>query len=359
MDTTDIKHTNFSVSDYLGWARDGSLDLSPAFQRRSVWKVGAKSYLLDTVLRGLPTPLIFLRERIDLETLKHRREVIDGQQRLRTLVGFIDESALSDFSPERDRFVGEPQHNAALAGKRWRQLNPDLQQRILSYEFSTHVLPSTTESRDVLTIFARLNSTGTPLNHQELRNAKYFGVFKTLMYQLAYEQLERWLDWRVFDPDALSRMQEVEFTSDLAANILDGLHSKSQARLNKTYQRYDEALPHADELARRFRDVMDGLEELLGGKIRQSVYRSQVHFFTLFTYAYDEMYGLGSSLAQSKKPKRMASGVDECLLEVSRQFRAGDVPEEILDAVQRASTDLGRRRARLQYLKSHCGDKAA
>lgn len=85
MDARDIKRTLFSVSDFLTWQKAGLLDLSPPFQRRSVWKPGAKSYLIDTVVRSLPTPLIFLRERVDLDSLQVTREVIDGQQRLRTL----------------------------------------------------------------------------------------------------------------------------------------------------------------------------------------------------------------------------------------------------------------------------------
>jgi hypothetical protein len=55
MEALDIKRTLFSVSDFLDWQRQGTLNLDPPFQRRSVWKPGAKSYLVDTVVRGLPT----------------------------------------------------------------------------------------------------------------------------------------------------------------------------------------------------------------------------------------------------------------------------------------------------------------
>lgn len=113
--TLDIQRTLFTVSDFLDWQRQGTLKLDPPFQRRSVWKLGAKSYLVDTVIRGLPTPLLFIRSRIDTETLRPMREVIDGQQRLRTLIGFIDESALPNFNPERDRFTVQRQHSAEIA----------------------------------------------------------------------------------------------------------------------------------------------------------------------------------------------------------------------------------------------------
>ena len=51
----------------------------------------------------------------------------------------------------------------------------DLQQRILDYQFSVHVLSPGVDDREVLSIFARMNSTGVKLNPQELRNAEYFG----------------------------------------------------------------------------------------------------------------------------------------------------------------------------------------
>jgi hypothetical protein len=353
MESMDIKRTLFSVSDFLDWQRQGALDLDPPFQRRSVWKKGAKSYLIDTVVRGLPTPLIFIREKIDPETLRPMREVIDGQQRLRTLLGFIDESSLEDFDPGRDRFTVQKVHNASVADRSFRKLDRGTRTRILGYEFSTHVLPSDTEDRDILMIFARLNSTGTPLNPQELRNAKYFGELKTLMYQLAYEQLERWLEWRVFNEDQVSRMTEVELTSDLSLNMLDGLTGKSQPKLNKFYEKFDSQLPRKDELARRFRNVMDSIDEVFGKQLPASVFTSEVYFFTLFTYLYDKMYGLGSDMAR-RPAKRLPRNLPENLRKASKNFRSQNVPPEVLDAVQRASADLGRRKTRLSYMKTVC-----
>src|SRR5438045_2613534 len=77
MDNWDITRTQYRVSDFLSWQRAKSLVLSPSFQRRPVWKTGAKSYLVDTVVRGLPMPIIFLREqKTDLESLEPKREVV-------------------------------------------------------------------------------------------------------------------------------------------------------------------------------------------------------------------------------------------------------------------------------------------
>ena len=103
--TKVITKSFYKVSDFLGWQTSGSLVLSPYFQRRQVWSPGAKSYLMDTIVRGLPIPIIFLRDqKTNLKTLKHKREVVDGQQRIRTVLSFVAPASLTDFNPDRDHF---------------------------------------------------------------------------------------------------------------------------------------------------------------------------------------------------------------------------------------------------------------
>src|SRR6266480_2216925 len=143
METWDITRTQYRVSDFLSWQRAKSLVLSPSFQRNPVWKVGAKSFLVDTVVRGLPMPIIFLREqKTDLESLEPKREVVDGQQRLRTLISFIEPRSLPDYKEERDAFTVQKNHNAEIAGKKFSELSPELKRRLLDYQFSVHVKTS-------------------------------------------------------------------------------------------------------------------------------------------------------------------------------------------------------------------------
>ena len=158
-------------------------------------------------------------------------------------------------------------HNEDIAGRPFQKLSDHHRNRILEYEFSTHVLPSSIEDRDVLEMFARLNATGEKLNAQELRNAEYFGEFKTLMYALAREQLDNWTDWAVFTDDQVARMKEVELTSDLAMNMVQGLMGKRQTVINKFYEKHDKQFDDWNEVSRRFRYVMAQIDDLLGSVI--------------------------------------------------------------------------------------------
>src|SRR5690606_32929975 len=126
--------TVFTVSQFLDWQRSGVLELQPVFQRRHVWKPAAKSQLLDSVVRGYPVPIVFLRQVQDLKSLKMRMEVVDGQQRIRTLLSYIEPDCLPDFDEDRDSFTVRAIHNPALAERTFDQLPNDAKQAILGYE---------------------------------------------------------------------------------------------------------------------------------------------------------------------------------------------------------------------------------
>ena len=252
----------------------------------------------------------------------------------------------------------KPSHNTAVAGKAFKTLDAALRREILSYEFSVQILPTQTEDREVLQIFARLNSTGVRLNAQELRNAEYFGVYKQLMYAFAYEQLERWRSWRVFNEDAIARMREVELVSDLALSFLQGMSGKSQPAISRLYRQFDETFSERDVLLERFRAVFDAVEETLHRPgVRDTVFRNEVLFFSLAAYLYDRMYGLGSPLLHVTAA-RLPRGLTACLLAASRELQAGEAHPRVMDAIGRAPVDVGRRRIRHEYLSALCDGAA-
>ncbi len=347
------------VSDFLQWQRDGTLNLNPEFQRRSVWKPGAASYFIDTLVRGLPVPLIFLRSRVDLRTQRYFRDVVDGQQRLRAVLSFIDPTCIADLEPDQI-FTVSKTHNSDIGGRTFGDLADEYQHRILNYHFSVQSLPPETEDRDILQIFARMNSTGVTLNGQELRNSHFFGAYKTLMYELAYEQLERWVTWKIFTKDQLSRMSEVELTSDLVLAMMEGISGKTKAKLDSVYEKWDSSFPASREISRRFRKIMDMIEERVGSDIAQSVFDREMHFYSLFAYFYDKLWGLGSpTLRRAASDKKLPRELSPRIHQLSNQFKTGDVPRDVLESVTGASTDIGKRRTRFIYTAKILDGKAS
>ncbi len=355
MQDTQILRTTYKVSDFVSWARAGTLELSPSFQRRPVWKKGAKSYLIDTIIRGLPMPIIFLRDKpADTKTYQSKREVVDGQQRIRTILSFIDKKLLKDYKPDRDDFSIDEIHNKNLAGKSFSSLREEDKKRILEYQFSAQVFSPETDDREILQIFARMNATGLKLNAQELRNAEFFGEFKTIAYELATEQLNRWRDWRIFTDDQIARMMEVELVSEFMLLSLDGVLEKNQNTINDYYKKNEKDFLDKREVASRFRVTMDTLEQFLSGDEAKS-FRNRTIFFALFAAVHGLQYGLRDparphqKLAHAK-PSPLRPQIVAHIKKSAAAIKSGNVPKDVSKASRGATAHAKQRRTIIGYL---------
>ena len=341
----NIQKTNFKVSDFLAFSKSDTLELSPSFQRRPVWPRSAKSYLVDTIVRGLPVPVIFLRDRTDLTTLRTVREVVDGQQRLRTVLSFIAPLTVRDYRQDRDYFQVLGTHNEEMARTDFVDLSNDLRQRILQYEFSVRVLPSDTDDADVLNIFSRMNSTGTKLNGQELRNAKFFGEFKKAAYQLALEQLERWRSWRIFTDDQIARMGEVELTSELLIYLEMGVQQKTQSAIDNYYDANEDVYHNATDYSIKVRKIMDAIDETLGADISNTVFRRSTLFYALFAYI-DRLF----PLVKGEKTGYPRKIVNRKIKRASDRITAKKAEDHVIEATQRRLGHKASREAILNFL---------
>lgn len=198
------------ISDIRDWSEAGRLELRPDFQRREVWSKPARIMLMDTILRDIPMPKIFLANSI--KGGRTYRVVIDGQQRLSAILAFLRD----DLSLE-EPFTGDEK------GTRFSELHQETQDRFLSYQidFNEAINPSDDEVREV---YARVNKYTVPLNKQELRRADFPGDFLTVSEELA---LNDYFD-RVglFSAANRRRYADVEYVSELLAAMIDGIQDK-------------------------------------------------------------------------------------------------------------------------------------
>lgn len=148
----------YSINDFIEWDDRGQLEISPKFQRRSVWSPQAKSYLIDTILKDKPLPKIFIRATTDPKTKKTTREIVDGQQRIRTILSFV-----------KDGFRISKVHNEEFGGMLYSELPDEVQGEFLKYELSVDLLLDV-QDRDILDVFARLNTYSVSLNNEGFRD---------------------------------------------------------------------------------------------------------------------------------------------------------------------------------------------
>lgn len=156
--------------------------LIPEYQREFVWTMRQSSLLIDSFLTGLPVPSIFFY--IDEE---NKNLVIDGQQRLLSVV-FYFEGYFGKESTQGKRQVfrliglseGSPYHE-----KRFQDLNESdqrkLKQAVLRAVNIRQLSPEEDDKTCAYHIFERLNTGGTPLRPQEIRNVVFRGEFNRLL----------------------------------------------------------------------------------------------------------------------------------------------------------------------------------
>ena len=242
----------YPISDLLTWLDDKTLILNSEFQRRAVWPPPAKTYLIDTILRGRPMPNIYLRTKTNLKTRRNYREAVDGQQRLRA----IHEFANGEFALGKN--AGE------FTGMRYADLDEDLQQTFLTYHVGVVQLFNATDS-EVLDVFHRINSYGLSLNKQELRHGKYQGAFRNAVVDSSKRWTYLWDNLRIVGVRERVRMADDELIAQMLGVILEGVRDGGQTAIERLYKKYDEKIPpHAspklDDTIQRILDDLAFIE---------------------------------------------------------------------------------------------------
>ena len=149
--------------------REG-LILNPSFQRKDVWKRKQRSELVESILMGIPIPIIYL-----FETAEGRKQVVDGRQRITAIIDFLN----NEFPLKDLKILHE------LNGLRFSDLDKKLQGAFEDYQLFMYVIQPPTPERVKYDIFDRVNRGGTRLNSQEMRNALYGGKVTALLTELS------------------------------------------------------------------------------------------------------------------------------------------------------------------------------
>ncbi|MBU4058368.1 DUF262 domain-containing protein, partial [bacterium] len=149
---------------------EGKFLVNRKYQRKLVWTVDEKEFLIDSILNNLPIPLILLAQTED-----GRLEIIDGLQRLNAIMSFIEnrfsingkyfdieQSSRAKQSSEEGLF--EPITEKELL------LTPKLCANFLDYQLAITIYPTAKEA-EITDIFGRINSGGKQLSPQEKRQA--------------------------------------------------------------------------------------------------------------------------------------------------------------------------------------------
>lgn len=337
----------YSINDFLEWDDNDQLELSPIFQRRSVWTDTARSFFMDTIMEGKPIPKVFVRQKLNPQTRKSVREVVDGQQRLRTILSFM-----------KDGFVVSKKHNKKYGGlyfSELEQVDDEIQSQILNYEISVDLLVNMSDP-DVLDVFSRLNSYSVTLNEQEKINANHFSAFKSLADRLAHRNNRFWIDNKIITEQNILRMNDVQMSADLLIAMIEGIRAKKQ--IKKQYGVYEvEFNDDVDELENRFNFIIDLIKKMFEGNLKKRDFRRVHVFYSLFISLYHLKYGV-SNINRSRfnfenkdlpRISQKLERVDYIFSEDDKDKLEND-EKQFLEDSRRATTDTPVRIRRSEFL---------
>jgi hypothetical protein len=253
------------------------LDLNPPYQRRSVWNQKYKDDFIDTILNGYPSPAIFVyREITDDGVSKY--SVVDGKQRLSTLFEFAE-----------NKFpVSDQATITRLRGLSFKELETDVKQSFWAYQFAVESVPSTDE-KIINDIFDRINRNVSKLTPQELRHARFDGVFITTV-----EQLTDWMlsvlpnNFPSIAPKSRKQMKDVEFVTRLLLFLEEGVKSYRQHELDAAFNDRDLDWENQDKVENEFKQVINLIHQLLKNSVDSSIdltktrLKNQTDFYSFF-----------------------------------------------------------------------------
>jgi hypothetical protein len=224
--------SDLTLSGLVEMWKNGDITI-PDFQREFVWTIRQSSLLIESFLLGLPVPPLFFY--IDDE---NKNLVVDGQQRLRSVIFFFEGLfGKENVHGRRQVFRLEGlSESSRFAKKTFIELS-NVDQRKLKNTvlraINIRQLSPSGENTSIYHIFERLNTGGTPLKPQEIRNVVFRGEIVNILRKLNNDS-----NWRLIlgKPDINRFQVDVELVLRLCAFSLgaDEYEKPMKDFLNKT-----------------------------------------------------------------------------------------------------------------------------
>lgn len=246
----------WKISDLIEKYNDDHLILNPPYQRNYIWSLNDQRTLIDSILKGHPIPIFFFLEKDD-----HLFEIVDGQQRTRTIIGYFNKL----FSKFDGQFFDD-------------QKEPNF----LNYSFPVTIISKIKEDESIEKFYSMVNSSGVHLNRPEILTAKHFDTnFLKVINDFAGDKRIKSLG--IFTDTALKRMNDIDYMSEIATLILSG-HTDKKIKVD---QYYSSDINEEEEIKLRTQfnrvvDIILNLNKIY--PIAKTRYKQKNDFYSLFSF---------------------------------------------------------------------------
>ncbi|MDO8501590.1 MAG: DUF262 domain-containing protein [Gemmatimonadaceae bacterium] len=257
-----------SLSNLITMLEAGTIKVNPRYQRSGdIWPARAKSFLVETVLLGMPIPRVLLHQIADAEP-PHTSDIIDGQQRCTILRDFRNGAFSLTADVDTDN----------LRGKKYNDLPPRRKGQFNAYVVPLDVYSNATPG-DIREVFRRLNYYTAPLNAAEQRHAQFYGELS----RFAEEQAETWEDvfrtLRVFTKRQRTRKADQQLLAEVVDAMIYRISTPTAKTLRETYRKHDRQFSSAADFRRRFDAAKAVISQWTF--LREMVLRKHYHMFAI------------------------------------------------------------------------------
>ena len=312
--------TNPTIADVYQLIDEGKLVLRPDFQRKFVWTTEHQEAFIDTVIKGLPFPEIYVCEgEIDVQKLRTTRLVIDGQQRLTTIRNYIE---------------GKHEHPPVKVPA-YQALPIERKQEFLSYQIVMRDLGKVDEDT-TREIFRRINLTKFKLDDVEIHNAVYDGHFiQAAKFILENIELEQ---YGVLRESEFTRMADLHFILLIMSTLENGGYFAQDKEVEPKVSGFNDEYPgrdhmialliktfatvrdlqlpldsmwfrksnfftlvvetakHVDALPKDYKDRLIALEE----KVMANRFNTESEFYRYYSYMYQATHGRAARVVRAE-----------------------------------------------------------
>lgn len=250
-------HTeSWTLADLSNIYDRGDLNLNPPYQRNDIWSNPTKKKLIDSIKKEYPLPVFFLHLR---ENKKY--DVVDGQQRIRAIMGFIKELYKD------------------LDNKYYKEIDVA---SFRNYKIAVTIIDSSVDEDTLSDFYYRVNKFGTKLNRPEILKAQYKNTnFQELVSNLA--DLDEFKSLELFKSSSLTRMTDLDFVGELVGLIEFGIQEKKKSP--DELFREDVEKQKAEYLYSSFFEILDVIKEMNTiYPLCKTRYKQKNDFYTLWGF---------------------------------------------------------------------------
>lgn len=251
------------------------LIVDPTYQRRKVWNEQDKVRLIETILLGLVMPEVFFwPAETDPTTGKTITHIVDGQQRIATIIEFVN----NEFYLNKRLFLEENMKNN-YSGKYFSDLDSDTKINFWNYQIFIINIDRSLNKEDIKKLFYRVNLTNYSLNSQEKLNSTE-SKFGDVAIELS--ELDFWKDCRVFSATDAKRMLDVRYCCSIYILANEGVTDQtSDKKITEYYKDYSENFDNDGKLRNKIEKAMDIIIQLRD-KSTQTFISKKAQMYTLF-----------------------------------------------------------------------------